>query len=156
MKKPLLVLLLLVLAGAAAFCLTHSVKTAERKSALLDHMPELAWVRSELKLTDEQFAKVSELHAAYRPKCEAMCQRILEAHKKLDHLASKDQAVSDELKAAIREHADIHAECQEAMLQHLYKTADLLDAQQAAKYLETMLPYALDFSHSEPGSVHRH
>lgn len=156
MKKPFLIILLLLLAGAAAFCLTHSFRTAEPKAALLNKMPELAWVRSELKLTDEQFAKVSELHAAYRPKCEEMCRRILEAHRKLDSLAAKDSVVTEEMRAAIREHANIHAECQEAMLKHLYQTADLLDSQQAAKYLETMLPYALDFSHSEPQSIHRH
>ncbi|WP_052573331.1 periplasmic heavy metal sensor [Haloferula sp. BvORR071] len=156
MKKPLLVFLFLLLAGAAAFCLTRSVRSTSHKGALLDKMPELAWVRTELGLSDEQLAKVSELHAAYRPKCEAMCQRILEAHQKLDHLAAKDQGITDELKAAIREHADIHAECQEAMLKHLYETAGQMDSRQAAKYLKAMLPYALDFSHSEPSSVHRH
>jgi len=30
------------------------------------------------------FGKVSELHAAYRPECTAMCQRIAEAHERLD------------------------------------------------------------------------
>lgn len=156
MKKPIFILLFILLAGTFAFCLTRSVKSSHRAGLLLDKMPELTWVRSELKLNDEQFAKVSAIHAAYRPKCEAMCQRILEAHKKLDRLAAKDQVVGEELKLAIREHADIHAECQEEMLKHLYQTAEAMDTEQAAKYLKAMLPYALDFSHSEPSSVHRH
>jgi len=154
MKKPLLILLFFLLAGVAAFCVMRSQKSAEQKGVLLDNMPELAWVRSELKLTDEQFAKVAELHAAYRPKCVQMCRRIAEAHEKLDRLAKRDHAVSEEFRAAIREHAAIHAECQETMLEHLYQTAAQLDTQQASKYLETMLPYALDFTHSESGSIH--
>ncbi len=154
MKRPLLILLFFLLAGVAAFCVMRSQKSAERQGVLLDNMPELSWVRSELKLTDEQFAKVAELHAAYRPKCVQMCRRIAEAHEKLDRLAARDESVSEELRAAIREHADIHAECQETMLEHLYQTAAQLDSKQAAKYLETMLPYALDFTHSESGAMH--
>lgn len=119
-------------------------------------MPELTWVRSELGLTEEQFAKVSTLHAAYRPKCEAMCQRIRKAHEKLDHLAAKQIGITDELRLAITEHANIHAECQEAMLNHLYNTAAEMDSEQSEKYLRAMLPYALDFSHSEPGTVPHH
>lgn len=154
MKKPLLIFLSILVAGAAAFCLMRFQKSAARQGVLLDHMPELTWVRSELKLTDEQFAKVTELHAAYRPKCVEMCRRIAEAHEKLDRLAAQDHAISGELRTAIREHASIHAECQETMLEHLYQTAAQLDSGQAAKYLETMLPYALDFTHSEAGAIH--
>lgn len=154
MKKGLYILTAAFLAGVLAFCLMRSHKTAQSLGSLVDSMPELAWVRTDLKLTDEQFARVSQLHAAYRPKCVEMCRRISDAHEKIEGYARKDRRVSPELDEAIRYHAQIHVECQQAMLKHLYETAAVLDENQAARYLETMLPYALDFTHSESGNLH--
>jgi hypothetical protein len=79
-----------------------------------------------------------------------MCNRIVEAHERLERIADEAKGVSPELEVAISDHARIHAECQTEMLEHLYDTAALLDEEQAKLYLDTMLPYALDFSHSEP------
>lgn len=156
MKKAFLILTAALLAGVMAFCLMHSQKSTQAKGILVDSMPELAWVRSELQLTDAQFAKVSELHAAYRPKCVEMCRRNAESHERLEKLAEKDRKLTPELEATIREHATIRAECQQAMLRHLYETAAALDEKQAARYLDTMIPYALDFSLSEPRNLHSH
>ena len=154
MKKGAYILAIALLAGVIAFCVMRSHKIAESRGNLLDSMSELAWVRKDLALTDAQFSKVSELHAAYRPKCMAMCRSISEAHEKMEALARKDRKLTPEFDEAIREHAAIHAECQRAMLRHLYETAGVLDASQASRYLETMIPYALDFTHSESGNLH--
>ncbi len=154
MRKGIIVLILALLAGVTAFCLMRSHKMAVIRGPLLDAMPELAWVRTELKLTDEQFAKVSELHAAYRPKCKELCRSISDAHEKMEGLARKDRNLTPELEEALREHARIHVESQQAMLKHLYETAAVLDHNQASRYLEAMLPYALDFSHSESANLH--
>ncbi len=156
MKKGILVLVLAMVAGVAAFYFMRSHQIEASRGALLDNMPELEWIRSDLKLSDSQFAKVTELHAAYRPQCVAMCGRILEAHQRLDRAAQSGGAVTAELKAAIANHVRIHADCQEAMIDHLYRTAALMDEEQAKRYMKKMLPYALDFSHSEPGGVHEH
>lgn len=148
MKKGLLILLVALVAGAIAFWVTrsHRQSAAVHSEVLLDSMPELAWLRTELKLSDDQFAKAGELHAAYRPTCARMCRNIAEAHAKLEPLARGGRGMSPELEAAIRHHARVHAECQKAMLEHLYETAALLDDKQAARYLETMVPHALDSS----------
>jgi hypothetical protein len=82
MKRSILVLAIALVAGVTAFCLIRAQIAAKPQSVLLDSMPELAWVKSELKLSDEQFAKVSALHAAYRPKCMEMCGKIAAAHEK--------------------------------------------------------------------------
>lgn len=156
MKKSILVLVFAIVAGVVAFAFMRSHKIDSSKGALLDNMPELTWLRSDLELTDSQFAKVTELHVAYRPQCVEMCHRILEAHERLDRAVRPGRAVTEELKEAIADHAKIHAECQEAMINHLYQTAAVLDERQAKRYLHTMLPYALDFSHSEPEGVHEH
>jgi hypothetical protein len=155
MKKVFTILVLALLAGVAAFCVMRSHKLAQQNPrVLLDSTPELAWLRADLKLTDQQFVRVSELHADYRPKCVELCHRIGAAHERLEAAARAHGTVSPELKAAIADHAKIHAECQEAMLEHIYNTAAALDEKQAAHYLDTMLPYALDFTHSEPDNAH--
>lgn len=155
MKKPVLILLLILSAGVSAFCFTHFQKQRERRGPLLDTMPELVWLRSELKLSDDQFSRIGALHAAYRPQCIEMCARIADAHRRMEALARSGNAVNPELAAALKEHAAVHLECQQAMLDHIYRTSAVLDRRQAARYLEAVLPWALDFSHSEPGSRRR-
>jgi hypothetical protein len=156
MKKLIILILLPILAGSVAFCLMRSHKIAASKGGpLLDALPELTWVKTDLKLNDEQFSKVTALHVAYRPKCVELCKAISDAHKKLAELTRRDGQFTPELEAAIREHAEVHAECQRAMLKHLYETAATLDDEQARRYLETMLPFALDFTQTEP-ECHSH
>lgn len=151
MRKPILILLLIISAGAAAFCFSHFRNQQQHDGVLLDALPELVWLRSELKLSDEQFEKVSELHVAYRPRCIEMCRRIAEAHWKMETLAKAGTGMNPELEAALKEHAKVHLECQQAMLNHIYETSARLDRKQSARYLEVVLPHALDFSQSEPG-----
>ncbi len=148
MKSALITLVLSLLAGTLAFCLMRSHKLAERDEVLLDSMPELSWMKADLKLTDSQFAKVTEMHLAYRPKCLGLCQRIAAAHAKVESLARANRAMSSELDAALRDHATTHSECQTAMLEHIYRTAALLEPQQATRYVETVLPIALELTRS--------
>lgn len=152
----MIVVVLAVICGAVAFWVTRSHMTEKSHAVLLDDLPELAWVKKEFQLTDQQFAKVRELHIGYRPKCAEMCQRISEAHDKLKTAVQTHDAMSPELKKAIEEHAAVHAECQRSMLTHLYETAAVLDKEQARRYLEAMLPYAMDFKFSEPKGAHAH
>jgi hypothetical protein len=146
MKKGLLILVLALMAGIAAFLIARTHRQAIHSEVLLDGLPELAWLRTELRLSEAQYRQASDLHAAYRPVCEQMCRHITEAHTKLASLAQSGRGVTPELTAAIQHHARVHAECQEKMLEHLYQTAALLDDKQAARYLETMIPHALDSS----------
>jgi Spy/CpxP family protein refolding chaperone len=145
MKKALIILALALAAGYCTFAFVRSSKETVPAghaggASLLEAMPELSWLRQELKLTDLQFKKVSALHSAYRPKCIEMCDRIVEAHERLERIADDAKGVTPELEAAISDHARIHTECQTEMLKHLYQTAALLDEEQAKLYLDTMLP----------------
>lgn len=146
MKRGLMILVLALAAGAAAFVVARSHRQSAHTEVLLDNIPELAWLRTELKLSDAQFRQASDLHAAYRPVCAEMCRNISEAHARLEALAASGRGMTPELDDAIRHHARVHAECQKKMLEHLYQTAALLDDKQAARYLEAMIPHALDSS----------
>jgi hypothetical protein len=156
MKKAAVILAIAVLSGAMAFWLMRSHQIAIHQRALVDSMPELTWVRTELKLSDEQFAKVSKLHADYRPKCIGMCGKITAARGKMAAIAGRDHQMTPELETAIREYAATRAECQQAMLNHIYQTAGILDKDQAGSYLAMTLPYALDTTPNEPGHLQSH
>lgn len=156
MKKGLLILLVALVAGFAAFVISRSHRQGVDSPVLLDSMPELAWLRGELGLSDRQFAEAGALHAAYRPQCEEMCRRITESHARLASLARKERSMTPELTEAIRGHARVHAECQKKMLEHLYQTAALMDESQASRYLQAVLPSALDAPSSEADDGHHH
>jgi hypothetical protein len=144
MKKALIVVVIAIAAGLAAFCVMRSYQQKERNGVMLDSMPELTWLRADLKLSDAQFAEVSRLHAAYRPKCEAMCMEIAKARHDLEATTLRNREMSAEVQAAIQKHAETRARCRQEMLRHMYETAAVLDASQSARYLETMLPFAMD------------
>ncbi len=157
MKKALVVLLMALVAGLAAFCVMRSYQQKKSHSGvMLDAMPELAWLRTELHLSEQQFAEVSRLHAAYRPKCEEMCMEIAKARHELEAATLRNRGMNAEVEAAIRKHADTRAKCRQEMLRHMYETAALLDADQAARYLQTMLPFAMDDAGAGAGDHESH
>jgi hypothetical protein len=144
MKRGLWILAFALFAGVAGFCVTHwqsHLITASHDGQT--QLPELEWLRREFHLTDDQFAKVAELHHAYRPTCEALCARVIASHQKMNSAVEAGSRVSPELKAALEEHAALHVECQTAMLTHLYQTAACMSPEQARRYLDVMLPQCI-------------
>ena len=154
MKTGLLILLMALAAGSTAFWVTRTHQQHGRQAVLLDAMPELAWLRGDIQLSDAQFAQACALHTAYRPQCAMMCQRIADAHAHLESLAQTGRSMTPELAAAILELARVRAECQQKMLEHLYQTARLFDDRQAARYLEKVLPAALEATTAGPATCH--
>ncbi|MBX3743544.1 MAG: periplasmic heavy metal sensor [Akkermansiaceae bacterium] len=147
MKRGLTVALAIMLVGLLGFGISRSRKEYRMSGILVDTLPELVWLKSELSLTDEQLRRATDLHRAYRPKCEEMCHKLSAAHETVERLSRGGVGMTGELKAAIEEHAAVHAECQEAMLEHLYETAGLFGPEKAREYLNIMIPHALDSAH---------
>jgi predicted nuclease with TOPRIM domain len=152
MKRGLMVFLLAVVVGLTAFALRRGYEAGRQATGIwLDSMPELAWIRNDLELSDEQFQEISALHRAYRPKCGDMCGRLTAAQERLEALAKGGARMTPELERALEEHAMLQMECRRAMMEHFYETAGHLRPDQAARYLETMLPHALGTDHEQPG-----
>lgn len=156
MKRGTWILAAAVLAGLLGFTITRNPCHCMRGEQVTPHdghsrLPELEWLHREFKLSDEQFAKVSALHLAYRPTCEELCQKIMASRKKVEALVDAGTQVSPELKAALQEHAALHVDCQTAMLAHLYQTAACMSPDQGRHYLEAMLPQVIEMA-MEPAS----
>lgn len=149
MKRGFLILIAALLVGIVGFFITRqqcccsisgsSASTHDGGSML----PELEWLHHELKLTDEQFAKVRGKHLDYRPVCEALCMKVAAAQKKVQTLAQAGNIASPEIEAALQEQAAVHVECQKAMLKHLHETAAVMSPEQSKKYLDAMLPHVI-------------
>ena len=119
------------------------------------HHAELDWLQLELGVDDHQLKKIQQLHVAYHPLCESLSQRLESSHTHLEKLTETSTSVSSEVDSALQTHAELHLECQRAMLKHIYDTASCLNAQQAQVYLKKMLP--LVFVHDDlSASDHSH
>lgn len=151
MNRTVLVAVVALLAGVAGFLASRHPWGSRPPDSPVSIggpsvLPELEWLRREFELTDTQFAKVSELHASYRPTCESLCARVIASHDKVKRLADSGTRVSPELRSALEEHASLHAECQAAMLDHLYRTAACLSPGQARDYLDAMVPHTIEMT----------
>lgn len=148
MKRGFFILLTALLVGSVGYFVTRQGCCSISGSSALAHdggslLPELEWLHHELKLTDEQFAKVKEKHLAYRPTCEALCMKVAASQKKVQALAQAGSIASPEIEAALQEQAAVHVECQKAMLKHLHETAAVMSPEQSQKYLDAMLPQVI-------------
>jgi Spy/CpxP family protein refolding chaperone len=141
---------LLIAVGLAAYGMTRWMRNPAPMTATtpaLQAMPGLSWLKRELKLTEAQAEKISALHQSYLPRCAELCESIERSHEKVDRLAQASASFTEEYRAAMREHAEVHLQCQTAMIEHLYEVAGTLEPSQSRRYLDLMLPYALDASH---------
>lgn len=160
MTKILIILLAAIGAGTFAF-ISMRGDALGSKAPHFSHdsksrLPELEWLRRKLDLTEDQFAKVAEIHEAYRPTCERLCMKVMASHAKIKAIAKPQSTVTPELEDALKEHALLHVECQKAMLNHLHNTASVLSKEQAQIYLEALLPQIIELP-LEPGAdAHAH
>ncbi len=73
MKRGFLVLLLGVAVGAASHLVYFRLHRPEDPNSLVG---QLSWMRRELRLSDEQFARISELHEASSPRLRALAEQV--------------------------------------------------------------------------------
>ncbi len=159
-SRGFIVLLLSLLLGVAAFSLVRwRQHWVEHHNGAADgyaeheadgHHADLDWLESELAVTEAQMGKIRALHVAYHPVCEELARRLETSHIKLDKLTATAMGISPALELALKEHSEVHLECQLAMLKHFYETAGYLSPAQAQQYLRKMLP--LVFQHGDLSS----
>src|SRR6266852_1214590 len=123
MKRGLIILLFGLVAAAAAFGFIYMTCTASARNMERSDKPELAWLKAEFNLSDVEFKRVSELHAAYLPQCAAMCKQIDAQNLRLKELLAATNQVTPEIETAIAESSRLRGECQREMLKHFYEVS---------------------------------
>src|SRR5260221_7176314 len=159
MKKPWLILLGGLLAAGIGYACVSLPMVASHQTIEHGPHPEMTWLKEEYHLTDAQFGRVAELHAAYWPKCAEMCRRINEANARLQELLAATNTVTPEIKAALDETARVRTECQAAMLQHFYEVSRAMPPEEGKRYLswvheETLMPGQM--LPTAPGDTRKH
>ncbi len=96
--------------------------------------PELAWLQAEFHLSDNELARISKVHASYTAACAERCRRIDVKNDELQSLLAATNTVTPQIEEALREAAQLRAECQKAMLQHFYEVSHTMPRDQGRRY----------------------
>jgi hypothetical protein len=135
MKKGVLILVLGLLAAAAAYGCIYFVCMSPVRSLQQSDKPELAWLKEEFKLSDAEFKRVSELHAAYLPQCRDRCREIDAQNVKLQTLLSVATNMTPEITTALTESSRLRSECQSMMLSHFFQVSQRMPPEEGRRYL---------------------
>lgn len=135
MKKGALILVFGLIAAAVAYGCIYFARTSSARSLQQSSKPELAWLKEEFNLSDAEFTRVEELHAAYLPQCAEMCRQIDAQNQQLKTLLTANNQMTPEIEAAIAESARLRGECQRNMLKHFYDVSRTMPPEQGRRYL---------------------
>ena len=138
MRKPLVILLSGLLIAGAAYASFYLARTAPARAIHNSESPELAWLKQEFGLGDQEFARIRELHEGYLPDCARMCAKIAAANSELEQLILETNAVTSKISAKLAEIGHIRQECQTRMLQHFYAVSRAMPEDQGRRYLAQM------------------
>src|ERR1051326_2734870 len=135
MKQAIIILVLGLMAAVAGYSAFYFLGTASDRAMLQEQSPELAWLKKEFRLSDAEYARITELHAAYLPACQQRCQRIAAKNAELKELLARNNAVTPEIEQKLAEAAQLTAECQAAMLKHFYAVSQTMPPVEGQHYL---------------------
>ena len=135
MRRGFLILGFGVLAAVVAYSCFYLAGTASSRQWLQSRQPELAWLKQEFKLSDAEFARVSQLHEAYLPQCKERCRRIRDLNNNLDRALTKASGLTPEIEKLLSERATMRADCQGEMLKHFFEVSRTMPPEQGKRYL---------------------
>ena len=143
MSRSLLATLAL-LVGMAAFSGGVWLSTKKARSLESHSHRELEWLRHEFGLGDEQFRRVAELHLAFMPRCDALCDEIMAKGDELSRMVLASGGVTPEIERALDEAGRLHVRARQEVLDHLYAVSGEMPTPQAERYVRMMLPLIID------------
>ena len=140
MAPALRLLLVVVIAGSAAFGLTRYFSAPPPTS-----INEVEWLTNEFNLNAEQSQQIAALHTAYQPICADHCAAILTAQDRID--AAVNDTDLETAEAALRM---LEQTCHESTQAHLQAVAAVMDPAQGKRYLALISPRLSNHEHAEP------
>lgn len=136
MKRPVLILLLGLAVGTA----THLAYYQHREPIDTDTLDgQLAWMRSELGLTDSQFARIKELHQASRPRLQAMAAQVALMQVEFAEFErtrqTSDRVDFIEFARFVETRRDLNRRCVDSTRQLVLAAAEVMTPEQRRQYL---------------------
>ena len=154
MKRPVLILLAMAAVAAAAYFACYHFATRDTR-AMLGSAGDMAWLRAEFALTDDQARAIAALQADYDPRCMAMCDRIIQSGARLKKLLRESKAMTPELEAAVREVSQTQADCRAATLAQAFAISAHMAPEQAVRYREMIAARVLPMPLAHDVAAHR-
>jgi hypothetical protein len=148
MRRPLLVLAVVFLAGAAVFFGGQRLVAYWCANHLALATDDLDWLRLEFRLNEAELARIRRLHDGYLPKCREFCAQIAERKRELQTLLAGPINASNTtaaLEQKLIELGTVRAQCQAAMLQHFREVSQVMPREQGQRYLAEMQRLTLGF-----------
>ena len=138
MKRPLLILILALLAGGALFASSYFMSRRVCESCSSSSTDKLDWLRQEFHLSDADMAHVRELHNGYMPKCAEMCAKIAAKKQELDEALAGATNINPVATQKLTELALLRSQCQAQMLDHFIEVSQAMPPEQGRRYLSEM------------------
>ena len=145
MRRPLLILAAMLLAGAAVFLAGHCLATHWCAQHIARPTDALDWLRLEFRLNAADLARVRQLHQGYLPKCRDFCERIDARKRELQAVLAADSNTPAAVEQKLIDIGMIRAQCQAAMLQHFGEVSQVMPPEQGRRYLAEMQRLTLGF-----------
>lgn len=136
MKRPVLTLLLGLAVGTA----THLAYFQHREPIGTDTLDgQLAWMRTELNLTDKQFARIKELHQASHPRLQIMAAQVALMQAEFTEF-ERTRQTSDrvdflEFARFVESRRDLNRRCVDTTRQLVLASAEVMTPEQRRQYV---------------------
>jgi hypothetical protein len=136
MKRAGIILVVGVLLSAVAFAGFYYLGTASCRAMMSEPQPQLAWLKTEFKISGAEYNRILKLHDAYLPQCAKRCARIAELNSKLEQLINKASVVTPEIQTVLADRAKMRADCEAEMLNHFLEVSRMMPPEQGQRYLQ--------------------
>lgn len=135
MKRASFIFTTGILLAIAGFISTYIFAASTGHSIIKSPSPELAWLKQEYQLDNEQYVRVCESYAAYHPKCMEMCREIDAQNAHLKTLLAATNVVTPEIRQALTDQSMLRAKCESNMLNYFYQVSQAMPPEQGKRYL---------------------
>jgi hypothetical protein len=145
MRRSLLILLAILLAGAAIAGASYLLGCQICTRQIAGGGDDLEWLRREFKLSDTEMQRIRQLHEGYLPKCHENCALIAAKKQELQTALEHARGMTPEAQQKLAEVAALRAQCQANMLGHFYEVSQAMPPEQGRRYLAEMQRLTLGF-----------
>jgi hypothetical protein len=145
MNRSLVILLGVLMLGAAVFAGSYFVSQRACLMNMTRSADDLGWLRDEFHLSDADMSRIRQLHAGYLPQCAAMCAKLAAKKNEIQEAFADSTNVTPDLQKKLIELGELRAQCQAQMLQHFVNVSRAMPPEQGRRYLAEMEKITLGF-----------
>lgn len=136
MKRPFVILVLGLLVGTAV----HFAYYGHHQHIASDTLEgQLVWMKTELRLTDAQFARIKELHQASHPRLREMAAQVAVMHAEFAEFErtrrTADRVDFLEFARFVHNRRELNRECLDSTRQLILASAEVMTPEQRQHYI---------------------